>query len=199
MRRAVRNWTLIGLSAGSLLTAGNLFQPTVVVGNSMAPTLRDGRVLWVDRTYYRNHAPARGEVVVFRLNGETYVKRVYRAPSETVHYLDSDGEWVAPIRESRLTELQATAARRNYVTFQVREVKVPKNAVFVLGDNVNNSEDSRKFGPVPMTAIIGKAHADLDFRSALDYEIAPQRSIPANRLIRKPEPAVQVTGLERRS
>ena len=39
---------------------GSMYQPTVVVGDSMAPTLSDGRVIYVDRTYYQSHPPRAG-------------------------------------------------------------------------------------------------------------------------------------------
>ena len=177
MRGAVRRWVLIGMAAGAALTAGNLFHPTVVVGSSMEPTLADGKVVWVDRFHYGKHPPKRGEVVVFRLNGQTYIKRVYRGPGETVHYLECDGEWMAPIRETRRDQMRAMTRRSGASAFKIREIPVPKDAIFVLGDNLHESEDSRKFGPVPLSAIIGRAHVDVDCTAALQYELAPQRGI----------------------
>src|SRR3712207_8944392 len=94
-----RKWLTMGASAAVLFSAGSLYQPTVVVGNSMAPTLQSGRVIWIDRTYYKLHQPRRGEVVVFSLDGVTYVKRVYRGPGERLCYLSSGGDWIGPVQE----------------------------------------------------------------------------------------------------
>src|ERR1043165_8451972 len=101
MTRRQKRWCIVAAAAALVYTAGSLFQPTVVVGQSMYPTLPSGRVIWVDRLYYKLHHPERGEVIVFRRDGYTYVKRVCRAGGEPVYYLASGEDWVAPIRESR--------------------------------------------------------------------------------------------------
>src|SRR5919109_517283 len=101
-----KKWFAIALVAAAVYGIGNLYSPTVVVGDSMSPTLSDGRVVWVDRTYYLNHCPQRGEVVVFKYGGEIYIKRVYRAPGETLSYVGNGTQCILPIRESAVAEAQ---------------------------------------------------------------------------------------------
>ena len=56
----------------------------VVLGESMAPTLRSGEWIAIDRHYYRHHRPRPGEIVVFRHQDATYVKRVFAVEGETL-------------------------------------------------------------------------------------------------------------------
>jgi signal peptidase I len=168
-----RRWTVILGMAGALYLAGNVFQPTVVVGKSMAPTLDNGKVIWVDRTYYRFHKPQRGEVVVFKHKGETYVKRVYRGPGEEVDFLATRGEWLSPIRESRLAEIKARYSRSR-TGIRVHQMIVPDDRVFVLGDNYLASEDSRELGPIPISSIVGRAYVEVDMTKALPWEAVPK-------------------------
>jgi signal peptidase I len=168
-----RKWLSVGAFAAALFGTGSLYQPTVVIGNSMAPTLESGRLIWVDRTYYRLHRPQRGEVVVFRLDGVTYVKRVYRAPGEILHYLATGADWLGPVQEG-----QERATGRRYVRrgarIRMKQMQVPQDSVFVLGDNYLASEDSRQLGPIPISSILGRAHLPVDETATLPYEYAPR-------------------------
>lgn len=153
-----------------------------VDGLSMAPTLNTGEMLLVNRQMYSHfdlnnainilpfveregehdfylfHPPQRGDIIVFNppisANDKPYIKRVIGLPGEAISIHDGavyvDGE--------RLDEpyLGSTATRwpgrgENF------ELLVPDGHVFVLGDNRNNSTDSRSFGPVEYDAIIGRA------------------------------------------
>ncbi len=163
----------IGALSSLVWGAGNFFQPTVVVGKSMEPTLKSGRVIWVDKTYYLTNRPKRGEVVVFRHNGETYIKRVYRAPGETFYYFSNGGEWLAPVRESRINDIRAMTSRMP-MKYGLDKMRVPDDSVFVMGDNAAMSEDSRELGPIPLKEIIGRAHLPIDTTTALPYEVAPR-------------------------
>jgi signal peptidase I len=165
----------MGLMAFALLLygAGSFYQPTIVVGESMSPTLETGRVIWIDRTYYNTHAPKRGEVVVFESGGEVYVKRVYRGPGESLHYLANNGAWIGPVREARTEEVRVHYAGRG--PLEVLEMRIPEDSVYVLGDNYNCSEDSRDFGPVPISSILGRAHLEVDTTKVMEYEHVPPR------------------------
>lgn len=172
--RRLKRWGFIGLVALAMFAAGNLYQPTVVVGSSMAPTLKNGRIIAVDRTYYKANRPKRGEVVVFSRDGVTYVKRVYRGPGEAVHYIGDDGTWMGAVRESRAEELRrAYAGGRS--RFKVKTMQVPEDSVFVLGDNYNSSEDSRELGPIAISDLIGRARLEVDQTTSLSFELAPKR------------------------
>lgn len=173
----IKKWSLIGGIAAVLFAIGNLYQPTVVVGESMAPTLSDGKVIYIDRLYYKTHRPQRGEVVVFVHNGDTYVKRVYRAPGETVHYLTSGGSWVGFVQPERVEEV-----RKRYTghgtNVRLVELRVPDDEVYVLGDNIPKSEDSRELGPIPISECLGRAHLDVDQTVIRPYEFGPSPFAP---------------------
>jgi signal peptidase I len=171
-RKSVKRWgVILGISL-FLYGFGNLFQPTVVVGQSMAPTLKSGRLIWIDRLYYKTHRPTRGEVVVFRRDDAIYVKRVYRGPGEVMHVVGDHGDVVGPVRASYARRLddQYGALRS---PLQVREMRVPDDCVWVLGDNFNCSEDSRHLGPIPIRDLIGRARVEVDATKASQFEFAP--------------------------
>ncbi len=174
---------LIGLIAVLVYVVGSMYQPTVVMGRSMEPTLKSGRVIWVDRLYYTTHRPRPGEVIVFKYQGDVYVKRVYRAPGETLHYVAAGDDWLGPIREQRADEMiREYDAMRARSSLRVKEMRVPADAVFVLGDNYTNSEDSRNFGPIPLSSVIGRAHLERDTTRTLPWEMRPmhvRRTTPA--------------------
>lgn len=169
-----RGWMLVGAIAIAIYAFGNLFQPTVVVGESMAPTLKNGRMIWIDRTYYKNHKPQCGEVVVFKDDaGLTYVKRVYRGPGETLHYIASGSSFLLPVREPFAETLQARYDLGRG-TLRIKQMRVDDESVFVLGDNFSISIDSRQIGPVPIRSIIGRAHLASDPAQAMRYEFVPK-------------------------
>jgi signal peptidase I len=165
-------WTAIGVMATAVYAVGNMFHPTVVMGHSMDPTLHPGGLIWVDHTYYLTHKPQDGEVVIFKEGKDTYVKRIYRGPGEVLHYVDNGGDWLGPVRENRAAELSASYREsRSYL--RVREVRVPEDSVFVLGDNYLCSVDSRQLGPIPISSIIGRARVAPDPTLAEHWEFSP--------------------------
>lgn len=165
-------WTTIATVAAGIYAVGSMFHPTVVMGHSMDPTLRTGGLIWVDRTYYLNHTPKAGEVVVFKEGNDTYVKRIYRGPGEVVHYVESGGEWLGPVRDDRVGEMR-DAYQRMRSSMTIRDMVVPSDSVFVLGDNYLCSVDSRQLGPIPIKDIMGRAHIASDQTLAERWEYAP--------------------------
>lgn len=191
----VRRWSKIVTLACVFYGIGNLYQPTVVVGNSMAPTLGSGKVIWIDRTYYKSHIPRRGEVIVFKHDDETLVKRVYRGPGETVHFASAGSEWVGPIRENQVDTARQRYERPRSVV-RVNSLTVPEDSVFVLGDNFTCSIDSRHLGPIPLKEILGRAHLEADPTVTLPWEFVPRtrrslRQVRHSDPTAKPAPAVK--------
>ncbi len=133
-------------------------QRTVVNGSSMSDTLSDGDNLICDRISYRFSDPKRFDVVVFPpVEGEKtyYIKRVIGLPGETVK-IDYDG----------VIYIDGKVLDENYGTETIiqpglaaTEVFLGPDEYFVLGDNRNNSLDSRfeEVGNIDGDSIIGKA------------------------------------------
>lgn len=160
-----------------------LGHPMLVLGASMEPTLHSGQLMWVDRTCYRHRSPAPGEVVVFRHDGETYVKRVFRGPGDCVHFVSGPSGWAqGPLRQSDTPQLRQVLRGLNDTGVKVKTLRVPEGYVFVIGDNRLNSIDSRNFGPIPLEAIVGRAAAPVELSAFQYYEIPRfRRPAVANR------------------
>jgi len=112
------------------------FHTVVVSGKSMEPTFLNGRRLLVSKAYWLV-GPIRDKdiVVVSDPNPDGYIiKRVYKMAGETVDYLN---------------------VPRNY-SITKGPYKVPAGMIYLLGDNRDQSEDSRAFGPRGINTVLGK-------------------------------------------
>ena len=157
MRRSLRI-LLIPLVVLASIRAASPLTTTVVLGHSMEPTLRSGQFCVLDRGYYRSHSLSRGDVVVLRLDGQTYIKRIYALPGDRLwllRYEDGIGtQLLDPQQATRLRQIKATG---QLAGCQVQVLAILPGHFFVLGDNSEVSLDSRDFGPVPVSAILGRA------------------------------------------
>lgn len=133
-------------------------QRTEVVGSSMENTLSDGDNLIVDKITYRFRDPERYDVIVFPFQYEKntfYIKRIIGLPGETVK-IDSDG--VIYINGKELTEYYG----REIIAdpgIASDEITLGSDEYFVMGDNRNNSTDSRNsiVGNIRKKDILGRA------------------------------------------
>ena len=150
-----------------------------VLGHSMEGTLHDGESVWLDKLSYRLSDPERFDIVVFPYQDRDtyYIKRIIGLPGETVYidvdgtiyigtvetlYLDSDGEVVnnaEPLEEDYGNEV----IDENMRGLAAEPFTLGENEYFVMGDNRNNSQDSRyeTVGAVPRSIIEGKARIRL--------------------------------------
>ncbi len=129
-----------------------LAQATRVEGYSMEPTLFGHQRLVIEKLSYRFHSPERGDIVVLRAPGygqEMLIKRVIGLPGDQIRV--QDGE--VYVNNVPLDEPYLKSSTRG----QVSQTLVPEDSVFVMGDNRNNSNDSRAFGPVLFEDIVGRA------------------------------------------
>ena len=133
-------------------------QRTEVVGSSMESTLSDGDNLIVDKITYRFSNPERYDIIVFPFQYEAntyYIKRIIGMPGETVR-IDSDG--VIYINDKELKEYYG----REIITdpgIARNEITLGEDEYFVMGDNRNNSTDSREasVGNIHRKNILGRA------------------------------------------
>ncbi len=136
-----------------------------IPSGSMLPTLQIGDRILVDKLSIRLGGISRGDVVVFArppLERQPYadlVKRVVGLPGETVGLADGrvtiDGR---PLAEPWLPRpLPPTEPSPVPAPFGlVRPYRVPVGEYYVLGDNRTESEDSRYFGPIPASLVVGR-------------------------------------------
>lgn len=132
-------------------------QKVSVIGDSMNPQLENGDITLINRLVYDVRKPKRGEVIAFKPNGNEnshyYIKRVIGLPGETIEYVD--GEIL----------IDGEAIEEDYNTTKIEElglleepITLGKEEYFVLGDDRQNSEDSRmaNVGNVKQSEIAGK-------------------------------------------
>jgi signal peptidase I len=155
----MRRQSLLLATLAALFVAGlaTPLHTAVVWGQSMAPTLRPGALYVLDKGYYRGHAVQRGDIVVFRYEGETCIKRVYAVPGDRLFLLQyPDGEGTEIVPPSEVEAYRHLERSGRMVERWLSEVIVPPGHCFVLGDNPHVSWDSRSFGCLPKEAIIGR-------------------------------------------
>ncbi len=131
-------------------------EPFGIPSASMAPSLRQGDSVLVDKLAFRGgRTPARGDLVVFHAprTGELTLKRVVATAGQTVGI--EDGRLVVDGRRPAEPYTDPDAIDSVYFG----PVRVPAGAVFVLGDNRANSVDSRSFGAVPERDLVGRVRA----------------------------------------
>lgn len=137
-----------------------LIQPFYVKGASMEPNFYDKEYLIIDEISYRFEEPIRGDIIVFRypINPQEYfIKRVIGLPGEKIEIKNGS----VYIYNEEFPD--GFALEENYLASDIKtygmsndNVKLGDNEFFVMGDNRNSSKDSRSFGPVNRSYLIGK-------------------------------------------
>lgn len=135
-----------------LLTHYFIFSVLIVRGKSMEPNYLDGGVFSVNKFSYLVDRPHRYDVVAMYFPGETekrFIKRVVGLPYEKVSV--SSGK--VYINDQPLPEQYLDSG---IATVPDMEMNLSEGEYFVMGDNRNVSSDSRAWGPVPRSFIVGK-------------------------------------------
>lgn len=126
-------WMVATFLVGSQVfghTRDEVVQLIRIAGGSMEPVAQKGDFVIVDKTAYSHVSPLKNDVVIHIYpddRSKLYIKRIIGLPGETIRLEDG------------------------------RDLPVPHGSVFVMGDNRDNSLDSRTFGPVPLVDVLGKA------------------------------------------
>jgi len=157
--RSALEWVVVlgGALIVALLIRAFLVQAFYIPSESMEPTLRESDRVLVNKLSYDLHEVNRGDVVVFHrppsepAGGiDDLIKRAIGLGGETIE--GRDGRiWIddRPLIEPYLTDAA--------VTSDFGPLLIPEDHVFVMGDNRQNSRDSRFFGPIDEDLIVGRA------------------------------------------
>jgi len=174
---------LLVMGTGSLLSyalnvRNQLIQPFIIPGPSMYPTISPHDRLIAVKNAYRNADPQRGDVILFtnpNNRREFWIKRVIALAGDTVAVKDGN-LYVNGVKLSLKSIGPGAVAGKNGQSFYEEnngveyrifmseghpapdfpQVTVPKYECFAMGDDRNESQDSRNFGPIPIIGIFGK-------------------------------------------
>jgi signal peptidase I len=137
----------------ALLVQAFLVKPFTIHQVSMRPTLEEGDRILLNRLAYRFRDQARGDIVVFHSPisaDEDLVKRIVAVANDKVA-ISMGTLYVNGVPQDEPYVLEQDFSG------EMPEIVVPPGHVFVMGDNRNNSGDSRLFGPITTESIIGSA------------------------------------------
>uniref|UniRef100_A0A0D9WBM5 signal peptidase I n=1 Tax=Leersia perrieri TaxID=77586 RepID=A0A0D9WBM5_9ORYZ len=141
-----------------LLVSAALAEVRYIASSSMAPTLRPADRAVSERVTYLFRRPSIGDIVFFKaptalqnygVNKDVvFIKRILATPGDFIE-----------VRQGQLI-VNGVAQKENYtanhVSYTMEAMRLPEGHVFVMGDNRNNSCDSRAWGPLPIRNIIGR-------------------------------------------
>lgn len=135
-----------------------LIQPFDVKGASMQPNFYDGQYLVIDELSDRFSQPDRGQVIVFRYPldpSQFFIKRVIGLPGETVQVADGHLTIYNAANPNGFV-LSEPYLAPGTVTSGTEKLTLGSDQYFVMGDNRPESLDSRSFGPITASAIVGR-------------------------------------------
>jgi signal peptidase I len=132
-------------------------QPFIVSGSSMDPTFDTGEYLLIDELTYHFHEPERGDVIIFKYPkdpSQYFIKRIIGLPGETVSISDAN---VSILEQNGATKQLREPYVRHRGNGSTLTVVLGPDEYFVMGDNRPDSSDSRYWGELPRSNIIGRA------------------------------------------
>ena len=170
--RVLRDWiVVVAIALGAaLLVRVYVLQQFYISGPSMESTLFENNRVLVNKLSYRLHDIHRGDVVVFDrittsggvIAHDDLIKRVIGVEGDVVEikkckvFVNSKTVSEPYLDKDVLARPELTDRCR---VVEMQPITVPKNQLFVMGDNRPESFDSRSFGTIPKKLVIGRAFA----------------------------------------
>ncbi|MBU1172330.1 MAG: signal peptidase I [Proteobacteria bacterium] len=162
----------------------HVVQAYKIPSNSMVPGILKHDFVLINKAVYRKHSPEVGDVVIFINPNKRhldFMKRIVAMPGDTLEiknnvvfindsplgYRDANDDALKALGKqvdgTVIIEINGSATYGIMLTQDkmpdFQKTKIPNGHCFVLGDNRNNSQDSRKFGPVPLCDIKGRVES----------------------------------------
>jgi signal peptidase I len=134
-------------------------QPFQVKGNSMKSTLHDGEYLLISKIPYRFSEPKMGDIIVFEYPNAPqydYIKRIIALPGDTFEIKNN----LVFVNDKQVNEVyldKTVITKGKTFLTENTKIQIPSDNYFVMGDNREQSSDSRQWGFLPKKNIIGKA------------------------------------------
>lgn len=135
-----------------------IVQPNQVKGASMENTFHSGEYIFTSKVSYKFAPIKKGDVVIFKSpknNDIELIKRVIALPGDTIS-IQNERVYV----NGRQIEEPYIKSPTNLIpggsVIEGAQITIPEGSMFVMGDNRGASSDSREFGPVPETLLIGQ-------------------------------------------
>jgi len=133
-----------------LITKTCIIDIAIVKGDSMNPTLKNNDLLLYSKI---NNNYSRFDIVIMKIDNKYYIKRIIGLPGETIEYKDDK----LLVNKEIVDEPFNTTKTSDFTLNQICSYEIiPENKYFVLGDNRENSYDSRNYGLVDASNIKGK-------------------------------------------
>ena len=136
-----------------------IIQPFFVKGQSMEPNFHDNDYLIVDELSYRLRAPERGEVIVLKsevLQNQFLIKRIVGLPGETIQ-IQNGRVMIFNAQDPQGFVLDEPYLASGEVTDGNEKITLGSDQYFVMGDNRRFSYDSRRWGTLTRSDIVGRA------------------------------------------
>lgn len=136
-----------------------LFQPHQVDGRSMEPNFQNGEYILTDKVSYRLHEPTRGDVIVFHSPQDErvdFIKRLIAIPGDTVEVQSGHVILNGQILDEQYINNPGEVVQGRFLR-EGETVTVPSGQYIAMGDNRLHSSDSREWGFITRTEIVGRA------------------------------------------
>lgn len=141
-----------------VVVIGFFVKPIIVEGASMNPTLQNKDYLLISKQSYTFGDPERGDIIVFPHHESTgdslYIKRVIAIPGDHLEIYGGDVYINGELQNEEY--IKSGAVTEGYI-----DLVIPEGQVFVMGDNRENSSDSRYFGTVSIEEVTGEVFVRL--------------------------------------
>ena len=131
-----------------------IITPAMVDGDSMLPTLQNNNIVLLNKLNYKLNGLKRFDIVVINHEGTKLIKRVVGLPGEHIEYKDNN----LYVDGFLIEENFKHDTTHDFKLEEIGYLSIPGDMYFVVGDNRNNSIDSRVLGLMSEDEILGKVH-----------------------------------------